>query len=301
MPSNSLEYIWRRGRDSLSLGNYKRNKMILMTIKDIAFSYIGKKEIPGNMGFEDKNFENEMLSVGWQKTYAWCILFCELVWKKAMPAWAGYFDKMFSASVMQTWNNFKKTDYNSLTPIVGAIAIWQKYSKGKPTGFGHAGIVTEIYAQSFATVEGNAQPLTSKILTPTGYKLMGDIEMYDEVICPDGSYSRVIGIFPQGKRKIYKITFNDNTFVEASDNHLWKLFKIDGNSFILNTEQVLERNKNDKFRIPKLSKIDFINNKIQPIHPYILGLLIGDGHLKNKIASICTIDKEILEAFKQYY
>jgi len=133
-----------------------------MTIRDIAFSYIGKKEIPCNMGFEDKNFEDEMLSVGWQKTYAWCILFCELVWKKAMPAWAGYFDKMFSASVMQTWNNFKKTDYNSLTPIVGAIAIWQKYNKGKPTGFGHAGIVTEIYAQSFATVEGNTNALGSR-------------------------------------------------------------------------------------------------------------------------------------------
>jgi len=32
-----------------------------MTIKDIAFSYIGKKEIPGNMGFEDNNFGWDIL------------------------------------------------------------------------------------------------------------------------------------------------------------------------------------------------------------------------------------------------
>jgi hypothetical protein len=133
-----------------------------MTIKDIAFSYIGQKELSGNSGFEDAYFEEKMKAVGWQKPFAWCILFCELVWTEAMPTWKDYFSKMFSASVVQTWNNFRNTDYASKTPIVGSIVIFQKYSKGKPTSFGHAGIVTEIYANSFATVEGNTNALGSR-------------------------------------------------------------------------------------------------------------------------------------------
>lgn len=133
-----------------------------MTIKDIAFSYIGQKELPANSGFEDAYFEEKMKSVGWQKGFAWCILFCELVWTEAMPAWKDFFAKMFSASVMQTWNNFKNTDYVSKTPISGAIVIWQKYAKGKPTRFGHAAIVYDVFPTYFNTVEGNTNALGSR-------------------------------------------------------------------------------------------------------------------------------------------
>ena len=54
---------------------------------------------------------------------------------------------------------------------------------------------------------GKAQPLYSKVLTVNGWKEMGDITINDRVITPDGNIANVIGIFPQGKQQLVKLTF----------------------------------------------------------------------------------------------
>src|ERR1700739_4298034 len=46
---------------------------------------------------------------------------------------------------------------------------------------------------------GKAQPLSSKILTPYGWKHMRDIELGSIISTPDGGSSTVIGVFPQGE------------------------------------------------------------------------------------------------------
>ncbi len=68
---------------------------------------------------------------------------------------------------------------------------------------------------------GKAQPLYSKVLTPTGWKTMGDIHVGDMVCVPSGGTAEVIGEFPQGKRPIYEFIFNDDTRVRSADNHYW--------------------------------------------------------------------------------
>lgn len=47
---------------------------------------------------------------------------------------------------------------------------------------------------------GKAQPLDSLVLTPTGFKRMGDIEVGDIVNAPSGGVTKVTGVFPQGLR-----------------------------------------------------------------------------------------------------
>jgi len=54
---------------------------------------------------------------------------------------------------------------------------------------------------------GKAQPLTSKILTESGWTLMKDIQVGDRVIAHDGQSSTVLGIYPQGKIPVYRLTF----------------------------------------------------------------------------------------------
>lgn len=68
---------------------------------------------------------------------------------------------------------------------------------------------------------GKAQPLYSKILTPTGFTTMGEIKVGDTVLTPDGSSSEVVSLFPQGKRPVYELTFRDGTKVHADKDHLW--------------------------------------------------------------------------------
>lgn len=68
---------------------------------------------------------------------------------------------------------------------------------------------------------GKAQPLDAKILTPTGWKEMGDIRFGDKVIAGDGSVTTVTGVYPQGEKDIYQVTFSDGSKTECCDEHLW--------------------------------------------------------------------------------
>src|SRR5690606_11640674 len=68
---------------------------------------------------------------------------------------------------------------------------------------------------------GKALSLDTGILTPTGFVRMDDIKVGQEVIGSDGKPCQVVGVYPQGKRPMYKVTFSDGTSVECCDEHLW--------------------------------------------------------------------------------
>ena len=70
---------------------------------------------------------------------------------------------------------------------------------------------------------GKAQPLDSKVLTPTGYVKMRDLYVGQEVIDGLGNTTTITDIFPQGIKPVYRVTFSDRTSVLCSDEHLWKV------------------------------------------------------------------------------
>src|SRR5437879_1963348 len=63
---------------------------------------------------------------------------------------------------------------------------------------------------------GKAQPLDARIKTATGWKLMGDLRLGDELASVDGRRSLVSGIFPQGARPVYRVTFSDGRSTRGS-------------------------------------------------------------------------------------
>jgi hypothetical protein len=129
-----------------------------MTALQIARSYIGKKEKPGNSGFEDPAFEMDMLNEGWQRGWSWCAIFLKLVFKKAFPLKAKDFDKLFSPGAVATFNNFKKAGFVITDhPFAGAIVVWKHYDNGVAHAWkGHIGIVTEVInPTTFKATAGN--------------------------------------------------------------------------------------------------------------------------------------------------
>jgi len=86
----------------------------------------------------------------------------------------------------------------------------------------------DILAISCAPGVGKAQPLYSKVLTPSGFVRMGDIHVGDTVISGENRHSKVIGVFPQGKKPIYEVTFDDGSKCRCSDEHLWKVLVCEG-------------------------------------------------------------------------
>lgn len=127
-----------------------------MSVQQIALKYIGQTEKPGNMGFNDADFEAKMKEVGFQKTHAWCAYFAELCFKEAFPE-KKELDKLFSAGTIQTFKNFKDAAYLiGNVPHPGNLVIWQSMKDGKALTTGHAGIVVETVDQStFYSIEGN--------------------------------------------------------------------------------------------------------------------------------------------------
>ena len=79
----------------------------------------------------------------------------------------------------------------------------------------------DILSISSVPGSGKAQPLYSKVLTPNGFVPMKDIKVGDTVISGTGNYSKVCGVYPQGKKPIYEITFDDGSKCRCSDQHLW--------------------------------------------------------------------------------
>lgn len=82
----------------------------------------------------------------------------------------------------------------------------------------------DVYGESVdKIVQGNAQPLHAKIATPTGWKPMGEIETGDDVLIPDGGSTKVTGVFPRGRRKVYRVTRRDGSSTLVCNEHLWEV------------------------------------------------------------------------------
>lgn len=70
---------------------------------------------------------------------------------------------------------------------------------------------------------GLSQPLDCKVLTPTGFKSMGDLEVGNKVLTPTGEETEIIEIHPQGKIPTYEIELDDGRKTRCSSQHLWKV------------------------------------------------------------------------------
>lgn len=140
---------------------------------------------------------------------------------------------------------------------------------------------------------GKAQPLNSRVLTPNGYKTMGDINVNDYVIGGDGKSHKVVATFPQGIRPVYKVVFSNGRSCECDINHLWNVYIKEKNGFsnvkTLSLQDIIRqglRYKNDdgsegkyKFYIPTVAPVDFKFQETK-VDPYILGYCISDGGIK---------------------
>lgn len=151
---------------------------------------------------------------------------------------------------------------------------------------------------------GKAQPLTAKILTPSGWKLMGDLQVGDLVIHASGLYTSVEGIYDRGVMGVYQVTFSDGSETHCSEDHLWEvqtpLRKWRGaKSQVLTLREIMDRglahvNGNYKFFIPMLKSPDFYSSSKLPIHPYVLGALLGDGGIAHDVPVFTSADPEII-------
>jgi hypothetical protein len=166
---------------------------------------------------------------------------------------------------------------------------------------------------------GKAQDVNSLVITPEGTKRIGDISPGDIVISENGEPIKVLDIFPQGKKDLYKVTFSDGFSTTCCEEHLWTVIrrnnihsKYNRNGKpnpkykqyeTLSLKEIVDSGikigKRDKYFIPQHGITQFNPREIK-IDPYILGCLIGDGSLTSLTPELTTKDEEIVSYFQTW-
>ena len=166
---------------------------------------------------------------------------------------------------------------------------------------------------------GKEQPVSEPILTENGWVKMGDIKVGTKVYGEDGNLYNVTGVFPQGVKDVYEVTFRDGTKTRCGLEHLWRVStkkqrqnmreKGDERFKILTLEEILKDYKKYviypskpsgghfslKYSVPINSAVKFNNNAELKLHPYALGLLLGDGGLTEGNITFTNAEDELFE------
>lgn len=142
---------------------------------------------------------------------------------------------------------------------------------------------------------GKANPYTTPVATPTGFRKMGDLQVGDSICTPYEGVQEVTQIFEQGINTIYVLHFDDGTELRCMDNHrflarghsdepymVWTARDIfDCYKMDVKPPYSLKSNKHSEFiEIPLCGEVELDECKVpavMPVPPFVLGYMIGKG------------------------
>ncbi|MFO1313452.1 MAG: replicative DNA helicase [Burkholderiales bacterium] len=150
---------------------------------------------------------------------------------------------------------------------------------------------------------GKAQPLDARVLTTGGWKAMGEIAVGDAVASVDGNASVVTGVFPQGEREVFKVTFSDGRSTEACAEHLWRVHYRDWpEPRVMSTAEVARKLTRARYRGRlwiDMPSGDWGSREALPVDPWILGALLGDGSFCGTRVALSTSVDEMLVRLRE--
>lgn len=143
------------------------------------------------------------------------------------------------------------------------------------------------------------------------WKRHGDLVVGDYVFARDGSPTKVLGVFPQGERDVYRVTFGDGRTLDVSDNHLWAVYprgeSLDQGPTIYSTQTLMDQGLVTRLSDGReyMNYVVPMNQPVQwpavdlPLDPYALGALIANGSLTYKTLTLHSGDEGIAEGIGQ--
>lgn len=161
---------------------------------------------------------------------------------------------------------------------------------------------------------GAASHVDAAVYTPFGPKRMGDIKPGDTVCNPAGTTAKVLAIYPQGNKPIFRVTCSDGASTRVTGDHLW-LVRLSSKSKrrrqrLMTTRQLQEHMQRQRYnvknyapQIPMSKPVQFtVTHKYWgtaiPVDPYLLGVLLGDGCVRGYTMNFCSADPEIAQSIR---
>lgn len=173
---------------------------------------------------------------------------------------------------------------------------------------------------------GKALALDTPIPTPDGWKQMKDIGIGSMVFGKDGKPAEVIAESPIFEKPMYRIAFEDGTYIDASEDHIWTVQTKTSRNTSKRKPLVRKRTKpylegsegwynittadmvkdfahkrkdgkgtEYKYRVPMQDAVEYPRKHL-PVDPYTLGVWLGDG-CKNYTGITCG-DEDLDEMIK---
>lgn len=203
----------------------------------------------------------------------------------------------------------------------GALALIKKYEETPDIGyplFGHyvnavhrGARLKKFYLRSAATGIGKCLPNSTKIPTPKGYTTVGQVKVGDYLFDAFGKPTKVLAIYPQGKKEIWEVTFKDGRKAHCCEEHLWSYCTEgqrreakEGRKFYTDTlkdiskKELYRRGHGYKILVPMQKAVQY-PEKQYSINPYVLGLFLGDGSFRyqnnSKSLMFSSSDKELVD------
>ncbi|MGH2993671.1 MAG: PhoH family protein [Solirubrobacterales bacterium] len=159
-----------------------------------------------------------------------------------------------------------------------------------------------------AFMRGRAQPLSAAVLTPSGFRPIGSLRVGDLVVGSNGLPTPVLGVYPQGRKEVFRLRTQDGASTVCCSEHLWSVSTPDDRrrgkqGRIVETREMIGRLRaahQDRFELPLLGEpVEFAPRDV-PMDPYALGVLLGDGCLTTSTTpTFATADPELALALEE--
>jgi phosphate starvation-inducible protein PhoH and related proteins len=157
-----------------------------------------------------------------------------------------------------------------------------------------------------AYMRGRAQPFDSQVLTPAGFRPIGSLAAGDLVVGSDGLPTPVLGVYPQGRKEVFRVRTQDGASTLCCGEHLWAVTTAADRRRgkphrVVETRDMmghLRAAHAHRFELPLVSPVEFEPRDV-PLDPYALGLLLGDGCLTaSTTPAFATADAELALALE---
>jgi phosphate starvation-inducible PhoH-like protein len=185
--------------------------------------------------------------------------------------------------------------YDALYEMIDAEQIGRMMERGT------------IEVAPLAYMRGRSQPYDRQVLTPAGFRPIGSLRVGDLVIGSNGLPTPVLGVYPQGRREVFRVRSQDGASTLCCGEHLWAVATRDDRRRgkplrVLETREMmgqLRAGHYHRFELPLVSRPVELEPQAVPMDPYALGLLLGDGCLTiSTTPSFTTADPELALALE---
>jgi phosphate starvation-inducible protein PhoH len=103
-----------------------------------------------------------------------------------------------------------------------------------------------------AFMRGRAQPVDEPVLTPAGWQPIGSLHVGDLVVGSDGDPTPVLGVYPQGRRPVFRFVAHEGGWTRCCAEHLWTVEP----GGVLRTDELRARLAHERFELPVLRSAD---------------------------------------------